>query len=372
MSEAERDHRLPTVQALRGLAASLVVFHHFARLYQEGRPSPSWINASGLGDLGKCGVDIFFVISGFIMVYTTKRKVGARDALIFITRRSLRIYPLYWIWTTLLLVLWVGGVVLRRDHYSVSYLVGSYLLIPSMNGLNYQPLIRQGWTLSFEMLFYLVFSCGILLKLRFGKLLFAAVAFSVLALLSNLLAPDNGIRYLLGDPIIAEFLYGMLAAEVLSRLPALSNARMVKVIPIALMCVGGILLLCTVKLHDASQMRFVFYGIPALCLVAGAIMPGAISVPRILVYLGNCSYSIYITHEFFSWAYDSALKHFSVLHRVPADIGILLAGAMTIALSSFTYSLVEQPLTRLLAFKTTPSPVSNLDVMYAVNTGEPS
>jgi exopolysaccharide production protein ExoZ len=358
------------VQALRGIAASLVVFHHFARLYQEGGSGPSWINASGLGDLGKCGVDIFFVISGFIMVYTTKRKVGARDALIFITRRSLRIYPLYWIWTTLLLVLWAGGVILRREHYSASYVIGSYLLFPSFNGLNYQPLILQGWTLSFEMFFYLVFSCGILLKLRSGKLLFTAVAFSVLALLSSLLAPDNGIRHLLGDPIIAEFLYGMFAAEVLSRLPALSNTSMARALPIALMCVGGILLLCTVKLHDASQMRFVFYGIPALCLVAGAVMLGSISAPRLLVYLGNCSYSIYITHEFFSWAYDSALNHFPTLHKVPADIGILLAGAMTIALSSFTYSLVEQPLTRLLAFTTNPAPAPDLDVVYAVNTGE--
>jgi exopolysaccharide production protein ExoZ len=72
----ESDRRLPALQALRGIAASLVVFFHFAQLYQERTPTPSWIHDSGFGDLGACGVDLFFVISGFIMVYTTRTKAG--------------------------------------------------------------------------------------------------------------------------------------------------------------------------------------------------------------------------------------------------------------------------------------------------------
>jgi exopolysaccharide production protein ExoZ len=143
------------------------------------------------------------------MVYTTRTKAGSNDALAFITRRILRIYPLYRFWTSLLLALWVGGLARRPQRYSASYVASSYFLVPSFNGLNFYPLVHQGWTLSFEMLFYLVFACGIILKLRSSKLLFLAVTFSICALLSRFLSSDNGVRYLLTNPISIEFLYGM-------------------------------------------------------------------------------------------------------------------------------------------------------------------
>src|ERR1700688_5076436 len=349
MTTENRDRRLPAVQALRGIAASLVVFHHFARLLQDGGRNPSWINASGLGNLGMCGVDIFFVISGFIMVYTTRGKAGADDAKIFITRRFLRIYPLYWVWTSLLLVLWVVGFAQQRFHYSALYLVKSYLLIPSFNGLNFQPLMRQGWTLSFEMLFYLIFSLGILLKLRSRKLLFLVLAFSTLALLGRLFAPDGGARHLLTDPIVMEFLYGVLAAEILMRLPAIGNSRLARSLPIVLMSLGAIALLSTVKVHDADSMRFAFYGVPAFCIVFGGAIWGSAYAPSLLIYLGDCSYSIYLVHFFFSLAYASTLKHILSLNRLPSDAVIVLAGTITIAVSSLTYFLVELPLTKALA-----------------------
>jgi exopolysaccharide production protein ExoZ len=298
-----------------------------------------------------CGVDIFFVISGFIMVYTTRRKAGTKDALTFIKRRVLRIYPLYWVWTSSLLALWLGGVAERLWHYSAKYLICSYLLIPSFNGMYFQPLLGQGWTLSFEMFFYLVFGCAILLKLTSGKLPFLAAAFAVLVLLGRFLAPNSGMRYLLTNPIILEFLFGVFVAEVIMRLPAIRSDRLARRLPIVTMSLGALALLCTVKLQNADSMRFAFYGIPAFFIVLGAAMLGSASAPRLLVYLGDCSYSIYLTHVFFALAYASALKHLPIFYRLPPDAAIVLAGTITIALSSFSYSLLERPLTKALSYK---------------------
>jgi exopolysaccharide production protein ExoZ len=304
-----------------------------------------------LGNLGACGVDLFFVISGFIMVYKTRRKAGNDDALIFITRRILRIYPLYWVWTSLALALWVGGVGQRLQHYSIWYVVSSYLLIPSFNGLDFHPLVRQGWTLSFEMFFYLVFACGICLKLRSSKLPFLATAFCSFAFLSKLLAPDSGARYLLRNSITIEFLYGMLAAEILVNLPPIRANRLARSLSLALISVGAGALLCTLRFHDAYSLRFIFYGVPVFSIVLGAAMLGSASAPSLLVSLGDRSYSIYLGHGFFLMVYAFALKHWPLCFSLSPDAGIVLAGAATIALSSFTYSIIERPLTRALSPK---------------------
>ena len=354
MLEEVRDRRLPTIQALRGVAASLVVFFHFAGLFKQGSTTQSGAYSGGLGNLGACGVDIFFVISGFIMVYTTRKKGGVNDALIFITRRALRIYPLYWIWTSMILLMRVAGIAQRIHRYSASYILNSYLLIPSFNGVDYQPLLPQGWTLTFEMLFYLVFCLAILAGLRSGKIMFASIVFAVLALLSGLLSPAGVTRQLLRQTIILEFLFGGLSAEILFRLSKISDPRTRRNIAMLLMSAGAAALSCTIALRDPLSMRFAFYGIPASFLVLGAGILGEASAPRLLVYLGNSSYSIYLTHVFFALGYHTALKHFPILLRLPAGSVIVMAATVTIALASLTYYVVERPLTKFLSFKIPP------------------
>jgi exopolysaccharide production protein ExoZ len=95
-------------------------------------------------------------------------------------------------------------------------------------------------------------------------------------------------------------------------------------------------------------MRITFYGVPVFCIVFGAAMLGSVSAPGLLVYLGDRSYSIYVAHGFFLMAYASALKHWAFWSGLSPDPAIVLASAMTLTLSSFTYSLVERPLTRML------------------------
>jgi len=355
MVESKSSPKLPSMQVLRAIAASLVVLSHVAGYFELVSPRHSWIINSGLGRLGYSGVDIFFVISGFIMVYTTTQKAGAKDAWIFIQRRMLRIYPLYWSITTLFVIVWSTGFALRNTHYSASYLINSYLLIPYFENGSFEPVLSQGWTLSFEMLFYLVFSCVLFLKLKRLKLAFLIGTFAALTLSGRLLSSTSGIRYLITAPIMIEFLYGVLAAEILLRLPTVRDTFYQRMLPVCLICIGAIGLLCTILIPDAFSMRFLYYGIPALLIVFGTAMLGSAPCARQLVYLGDASYSIYLAHLILIDASFRALRHFHLFDQVLPDVFILPATMITIILSSFTYFFFERPLTRALTKKKTPS-----------------
>ena len=101
---------LRLVQVLRALAASMVVLDHFYLAYCNAN-LPTYLGRTGLGRLGESGVDLFFVISGFIMFYTQCPPTGTQKgsiatALNFFKKRFIRIMPLYWCWTTILIILW--------------------------------------------------------------------------------------------------------------------------------------------------------------------------------------------------------------------------------------------------------------------------
>jgi exopolysaccharide production protein ExoZ len=333
---------------LRGVAASLVVFAHFASV-----PVHSWAKSSGLGLVGNSGVDLFFVISGFIMVYTVDGRTGGREAFQFLRKRVQRIYPLYWFWTTVLLVLWLSGVALTSHHFPAASILCSYALLPFHLPVAidpFHPLLTQGWTLSFEMLFYLVFAASILIGLkRFGRLAFLAGAFALLYFAGKPLPPNSGLKYLVSNSIVVEFLFGVLVAQIVLRTAKREGSA--RWTAILLMCVATFALLCTTRLHfSVDTMRCIVYGIPASFLVCGAAMMGSRPVSRILLYLGNTSYSIYLSHFFFSLALQWAFKHTHALDRIQPDALIVITVAITIALSSFTY-----PLERLLRFKCKPA-----------------
>jgi len=145
--EPTEQQTIVAIQALRALAATAVVFAHFQM--DLGR----LLNArDALPDLtlGNAGVDLFFVISGFVMVYASEPMFGrAGGPLQFMTRRLIRIVPLYWLVTTLYLVMALAIPAFEKS-YSVASVVASYLFIPwpRLDGIM-QPLVGQGWTLNY-------------------------------------------------------------------------------------------------------------------------------------------------------------------------------------------------------------------------------
>jgi exopolysaccharide production protein ExoZ len=148
---AGRTHSLEGIQVLRAIAALMVVLHHsLEESLAAGAPfkSPDWLTT-----FGAAGVDIFFVISGFIMFYVSfPTDQAAASPVSFLVKRITRIYPLYWFCMALTLGLWSIGL-FRSLQLDADVLVRSFFLFPSEHVINIAV-----WTLNYEMYFYLVFA----------------------------------------------------------------------------------------------------------------------------------------------------------------------------------------------------------------------
>lgn len=163
--------KLESLQYARAIAAILVVIDHtvtqFSLYHSTGMPFVDTLLKKTI-NMGNIGVYVFFAISGYIMSYTTKNKIfDFRYGLTFFKKRIMRIYPLYWIYLTLFLSLWAAGLAMRTYHFDTGQIIASYLLIPYgvTNDKITPPVLAQGWTLIYEMFFYLTFTLLIMLKL---------------------------------------------------------------------------------------------------------------------------------------------------------------------------------------------------------------
>lgn len=344
--------KLPAIQILRAFAAALVVFHHFSGVIAGHNRHHSWILASRLPQVGAAGVDIFFVISGFIMFYTTTQRSGGSDARAFLFKRTLRIYPLYWFWSTVLfLIVWSKPFRGLRTP-ALSVLLGSYLLFPVFNGHDFHPFLDQGWTLSFEMLFYGVFSLAIWLSLRRAILPFLTGCSIALLLLSALLPSTSGMKYLLSNTLIIEFLFGVFIAKLLLRRKGQAEQRPIPLwVPVTLTAFGAVLLASTSFVHTADRTffvsgpwRFMFWGVPSALVVSGFATWNQKLTHPLLVYLGDASYTTYLGHTLLLGAFRVALERFGVLRALPVDLEIILAVTATIALTVPAYQWIERPL----------------------------
>lgn len=293
------------VQALRGIAALLVVFVH-ARYFLFGTPNEAL--AETLFRPGALGVDLFFMISGFIMVLTTRSTDGSAHATLhFLVKRFARIWPVY----AILAVIGVQ-VYWPFDYYTIpANVVGvakSLLFLPvdPAKPLYYGLPYGLGWTLNFEMYFYVVFAVAMLAgRFRwlafFGWLLLTLVALPYVARgevsLDVLHDYRFGIAYLnqATNPMIWTF-----AAGVLIGLAYLSPLRLPDSLATRCLTIGAI----ASAIWWAYSGLATFHGLNqwgwplalALLILALASKSIEISVPRPLLWLGEISFSLYLAH----------------------------------------------------------------------------
>ena len=161
MTQSSTPHKkLNLLQVYRGIAAVLVVMVHVTIKSGERFNQVAFLNLFGAG---WSGVDYFFVLSGFIMVYVHRSAIGKKEQLkSFLVKRAVRIYPIYWIitLTVLCLFLVIPGFASNNQDLSLGKVIASLLLIPQKD----QPILEVGWTLIHEIYFYLLFSIAIWLK----------------------------------------------------------------------------------------------------------------------------------------------------------------------------------------------------------------
>ena len=313
------------LQYLRGLAALMVVFAHSSYVY---------INPTMFG---AAGVDIFFFISGSVIYLSYgKSKTGPFH---FFYRRASRVVPLYWIVN----IFYATKFYLTNEpNFTLKYFICSLFFIPqhsSMYAGKIWPLVVQGWTLNYEMLFYLIFTISIWLSQK-KAVIFAGLLIIALTVVGGLLSPADSVLAFYSRPQILEFVGGMALAHAhtsgwLTKRPWLGLG-----LPI-----GAMLLLGAEESEAYTQG--IAWGIAGGLIVLGAMalegwwVSRSAWLPRVL---GDASYSIYITH----------LLTFHVLCKLVTSGGIVaglgfwgLAAANLCAsaiVGVFLYWLVERPI----------------------------
>lgn len=356
-SRGTRAH-LQSIQVLRAVAALLVAFWHFAAAMATYHHAPAWINTRNFAAIGNAGVDLFFVISGFVIFHTHRPDTaGCAAAGRFLRRRVLRIYPLYWLWTTALVAMWGMHAVLKTHHPTLRYLIASYLLWPAPNqdGV-WRPFLEQGWTLGYECYFYLAFAAAIALRLRRLLLPFLACVFVTIGLASYLLDAPTSVTMLTCAQLIVEFLLGIVASIAYARARAgwtpavrgragmlLASAGVLGLFGAALAGAGGVGN-PPMELFVGDAPRALLYGGPAFMLVLGAVLIDSVRPVglRGLVFLGDASYSIYLTHGFVVAGVATALKH-GAGQQIGADWIVAAGIALAAAIGAAAYRLVERP-----------------------------
>ena len=197
--------KIHLLQTARAIAAWLVVTDH--ALLQLSRNAPESQVTHFAWSLGSAGVIVFFVISGFIMVHISWESFGERAGSVdFLRRRIIRIVPLYWLATLTAFVshkVWVT----HGAHAGWMDLVYSLTFIPYSSGEDgWYPILPAGWTLNYEMMFYVVFALGLTLP---RKLALPAVGAGLGALIIVGPYVANGAVVYLASPIVLWFLLGM-------------------------------------------------------------------------------------------------------------------------------------------------------------------
>ncbi|KZY35187.1 MULTISPECIES: acyltransferase [unclassified Oleiphilus] len=210
---------LYSIQVLRGLACLAVVFSHAlakAKNYPSLElPSVFVTNYSSIV-LGHAGVDLFFVLSGFIIFWVHHKDFGDRNRIPkFILSRLIRVVPIYWILTLVGVVtlLLFPHLFIHRSEVEIPWVLGSLFFIPVPTSYGVvSPVLGVGWTLNYEMYFYLMFA--LLLFFRKEALYVLLLLYSVLILLFSDPTMRTTLSYsdLVLSPMVVEFSFGVFAA----------------------------------------------------------------------------------------------------------------------------------------------------------------
>lgn len=293
MSEAQNS-KMMSLQILRAIAVLLVMFAH----------SSEKINGNTIisKQAGNFGVDIFFVISGFIMVFiSTRRHMGPVD---FLRERVTRIVPTYWFYTLLAFAMFlVAPTAFRGTEGGFGHLLLSMLFIAHENPAtgSLSPFLRIGWTLNYEMFFYVAFAIAMAVArplrvpLTTGFLLLLT-AIGLSATLGLVDLPPI-VRFYTGN-LMLEFAFGMgLAWAYLSgRLPIVRPVIAMAVLVAALGLAVGV-----AQSAAVANYRGIVWGILALLLVCSALSLEKLAARpwlRWAVTIGNASYTLYLLHLF--------------------------------------------------------------------------
>ena len=350
---ANKQGQFGGVQALRGAASLLVVANHASALWSE-RLAP----ASGPPAFlrGSFGVDLFFIISGFVMAVSTTSPAKRPDAAAeFLRRRLIRIFPLYWLVTLIkVIAAYSHPQLLLHQQPSISNILASIFLIPTR--LTHGPIgvvLAVGWTLSLEMVFYLFFALA--LKLRRPPLQVLLPTLGALSIIGLFNRPSWPPITYLANPLILEFLAGVVLGAFRASLSSL--------LPVParwLLLLASVLFFAFAPYTNAivgepplaMLLRISIWGTAALSLVGSIVLLEpqiGTQLPRLALAIGDASYSIYLWQTLLLPALALLLLGF---HLDRLSLGYTLCTVLSLVLCTLggllSFRFLERPVTEWL------------------------
>ncbi len=341
--------KLMHLQILRAIAASLVVVDHaFVLLHNAGFDCGQYNHAGYL--VGHCGVAAFFVLSGLIMVRQAANLFGRpMSPLLFAWRRVTRIVPMYWIAT----MLWVILFWKNEDPHPKRQILYSLLFIPNYFAGHTRlfPILQLGWTLNYEMFFYLLFTSALFFRRKLGiSMLLAVLAILVAIGYAHTFPDDRNPLSLLSfytNPFLLLFALGILIGVAEARLPEISWP----VSPALLLLLPALAFIAFPRSLGSYDLYTLLSVIStAIVLLCARVKHNSSGVMgRTLVLLGDSSYSIYLFHPMIiPLVIGIALRIWGSHPRTAASAMMLVLAILVFANAAglLIHVVVERPLIR--------------------------
>jgi len=336
------------LQYLRAGAAVFVVLYHFliSSVFKD-----SWFAGySGLIHFWAIGVDLFFVLSGFIIAYSTYNSGKSLSRIKFLLLRVVRIYPMYWLFSLCVLILYIAPIT-KEYIFNYEYLIKSLILFPvtDSNGDNF-PILGVGWTLILEMYFYLTFCVFFAL----GKWKAFASLFVVMTLfffIGESYFSGSPFANLVSNPAIFEFLLGYLIYNMHSNHIIASKFIIYRkfILLLAVCCPLILLIYWDVLGTSLVFIKGVFSG-AVLILAIQRPQTGLSRIGKVSKLIGDSSYSLYLSHTIIIiiitgfWKRDllAPVIGFEVLY-------ILFSAIICIVFAMIHYTFIEKKCNQFLA-----------------------
>ena len=317
------------IQLIRAFAALNVVLMHTLFSANSYDLPAQYLSIFDQSEWGNNGVDLFFVVSGFVMVFTQSHR--PKSAAQFFKNRIIRLVPIYWALTLLFAsIFFLAPAAFRETAVTFEHLLSSLFFVSNVV-VGENPVLFVGWTLEYEMLFYSVFALGILLPTSKAKVLFPILLLLSLTVFSEI------------DLILLEFIFGMVAALIYQRNAHLAYAKT--------MFVVGVILLAASMLYDLQMHRVFKWGHSGIfhctCIVLFAADQFTHSQD-----IGRCL----LQHISCSNLHHCAFYKISSIFPlwVSNDVIAILCVISTAVIGTFVHYLVEKPLVsitkKLLSF----------------------
>jgi peptidoglycan/LPS O-acetylase OafA/YrhL len=325
------------IQTLRFVAAAFILVNHVQHEVHDLGIQPGFVRWTPI--IWSIGVDIFFVISGFMMYLLMNEGAGKPGAArYFLLRRFVRVVPSYWLFTTLMLLaifLFSGSV--SQQTPTITEVITSYSFVPwPQESGAMRPVLALGWTLNYEIFFYL--ACALSMLHSRGTAILAG-GLILLTMLSPLV-PDLFVLRFWTDPIILDFVAGLALGKLYlggNRITPLAAAALIA------SAVAVSLAFANARIGLALP-RPIALGVPALMICAAfALSPdffGNGPVGRAIRVAGDASYALYLSHPF-----TIAIVAICWKPLAPADplSFVIVASAGAIAVSVLLHQALEKP-----------------------------